>query len=74
MIKAEHAKLEELRRLRDETLKREEMEEVARLRKEADHKANPIRRYKPTNIMSSDKLLTDPHSLSFMSRPRANLK
>ena len=74
MIKAEYAKLEELRRLRDETLKREEMEEVKRLRKEAVHKANPIRRYKPPNIMSSDKLLIDPHSPSFMSHPRANLK
>jgi hypothetical protein len=59
---------------RDEKLKREEMEEVARLRKESVHKANPIRRYKPTNIMSSNKLLTDPHSPSFMSRPRANSK
>jgi hypothetical protein len=59
---------------RDEKLKREEMEEVARLRKESVHKANPVRRYKPTNIMSSDKLLTDPHSPSFMSRPRTNSK
>jgi len=60
---------------RDEKLEREEMEEVARLRKESVHKANPIRRYKPTSIMSSDKLLTDPHSPSFMSRrPRANSK
>jgi len=55
-------------------VKREEMEEVARLRKEAVHKANPVRRYKPTNIMTSDKLLTDPHSPSFMSRARANSK
>ena len=59
---------------RDEKLKKEEMEEVARLRKESVHKANPIRRYKPTYIMSSEKLLTDPHSPSFMSRPRANSK
>ena len=42
VIKAEHAILEELRRLRDEKLKREETEEVARLWKESVHKADPI--------------------------------
>jgi hypothetical protein len=57
----------------DEKMKREEMEEVARLQKESVHKANLIRRYKPTNIMFSNKLLTEPQSPSFfMSHPRAN--
>jgi hypothetical protein len=59
---------------RDEEQEREEMEEGARLRKEAVHKAHPIRRYKPISLMSSDKLLTDPLSPSFMSRQRANSK
>jgi hypothetical protein len=56
--------IKELRRLKAEELKREKMEEAARLRKESVHKANLIRRYKPTNIMRSDKPLTDPHSPS----------
>ncbi|PNF25470.1 hypothetical protein B7P43_G06000 [Cryptotermes secundus] len=71
-IKLEQAELEELRRLRDETQKREEMEEIARLRKEAVHKANPIRRYKPLKILSSDKPLTDPQSPAFLSRSKTN--
>jgi targeting protein for Xklp2 len=66
MMKAEQAKLEELR-LRDEKLK-EEKQEITRVRKKSVHKANPIRRYKPTHILASDKPLTDPHSPSFMSR------
>jgi targeting protein for Xklp2 len=57
---------------RDESQKREEMEEIARLRKEAVHKANPIRHYKPLNILSSDKPLTDPHSPAFLSRSKTN--
>jgi targeting protein for Xklp2 len=59
---------------RDEKLEKEEMEEVARLRKESVHKANPVRRYKPTNILGSDKTLTDPHSPSFVSRKRTDSK
>lgn len=46
-------------------LKRDEMEEIAKLRKEAIHKANPIRHYKPLRIMNSDKILTDPSSPAF---------
>jgi targeting protein for Xklp2 len=57
---------------RDEKQKREEMEEVARLRKEAVHRANPIRCYKPLKIMTSDKPLTDPHSPAFLSRSKRN--
>ena len=58
---------------RDEKMQREEMEEVARLQKESVHKANPIQSYKPTNIMISSKLLTEPQGPSFfMSHPRAN--
>jgi targeting protein for Xklp2 len=57
---------------RDETHKREEMEEIARLRKEAVHKANPIRRYKPLKILSSDKPLTDPHSPACLSHSKTN--
>jgi targeting protein for Xklp2 len=57
---------------RDEKQKREEMEEIARLRKEAVHKANPIRRYKPLTILNSDKPLTDPLSPAFSSRSKIN--
>jgi hypothetical protein len=56
----------------DEKLIKEEMEEIARLWKKSVHKPNPVRRYKPTNILPSDKPPTDPRSPSFMSRKRAN--
>jgi targeting protein for Xklp2 len=57
---------------RDENEKREEMEEVARLRKEAVHKANPVRCYKPLKITGSDKPLTDPLSPAFSTRSKRN--
>jgi targeting protein for Xklp2 len=51
-FKLEQAELEHLRQMRDGNQKREELEEVARLPKEAVHKANPVRCYKPLKLTS----------------------
>jgi targeting protein for Xklp2 len=73
-VNLKQAILEESKRLKDEAQKREEMEEIARFRKEAVHKGNPIQRHKPLKVLSSDKPLTDPHSPAFLSRSKTNLK
>jgi hypothetical protein len=55
-----------------EKQKAEEMEEIAKLRKEAVHKANPIRHYKPLKIKTLDVELTDPHSPAFSYHSKRN--
>ncbi|KAJ9580425.1 hypothetical protein L9F63_024401 [Diploptera punctata] len=72
-VKMEQAHLEELRRRRDEQQKRAEMEEVARLRKEAVHKALPVPKYKPLEVLSSSRPLTSPKSPAFTHRTRSLL-
>uniref|UniRef100_A0A2K5QBK9 TPX2 microtubule nucleation factor n=1 Tax=Cebus imitator TaxID=2715852 RepID=A0A2K5QBK9_CEBIM len=56
--------LEEARQLEEE----QEKEELARLRKELVHKANPIRKYQGLEIKSSDQPLTVPVSPKFSTR------
>lgn len=52
----------------------EERKEIMRLRKEAVHKANPIRHYKPVKIMPSSKPPTEPVSPKFKTDERLQLK
>lgn len=47
---------------------KEEEEEIARLRREATHKANPVRQYKKFEVHGSDKKLTSPSEPSFVKR------
>ncbi|XP_042656890.1 targeting protein for Xklp2 isoform X3 [Tyto alba] len=47
-----------------------EKEEVAKLRQEMVHKANPIRRYRSVEVKSSDQPLTVPKSPNFSDRFR----
>uniref|UniRef100_A0A2K5CR98 TPX2 microtubule nucleation factor n=1 Tax=Aotus nancymaae TaxID=37293 RepID=A0A2K5CR98_AOTNA len=56
--------MEEARQLEEE----QEKEELARLRKELVHKANPIRKYQGLEIKSSDQPLTVPVSPKFSTR------
>ncbi|XP_023554866.1 targeting protein for Xklp2-like [Octodon degus] len=56
--------LEEVRQQEEEQKK----EELARLRKELVHKANPIRKYQSVEIKSSDQPLTVPVSPKFSTR------
>lgn len=60
--KEKMAVMEGARREQEERRKREEEEEILRLRKEAVHKAQPIRKYKPVEVKASDKPLTAPAS------------
>ncbi|XP_051961944.1 targeting protein for Xklp2-B-like isoform X1 [Xyrauchen texanus] len=46
----------------------QEKEEIARLRQEQVHKAQPIRRYKPVELKKSDMSLTVPQSPNFSDR------
>ncbi|GAB1287053.1 Targeting protein for Xklp2 [Apodemus speciosus] len=57
-------KLEEVRQQEEEQQK----EELARLRKELVHKANPIRKYSAVEVKSSDLPLTVPVSPKFSTR------
>nr|XP_045013157.1 targeting protein for Xklp2 isoform X2 [Jaculus jaculus] len=56
--------LEEVRRREEE----QEKEELAKLRKELVHKANPIRKYQAVEVKSSDQPLTVPVSPNFSTR------
>ncbi|XP_041802048.1 targeting protein for Xklp2 isoform X2 [Chelmon rostratus] len=65
---------EALRMLMEEEQRQEEerreKEEIARLRQEQVHKAQPIRHYKPVALKKSEVPLTVPHSPNFSDRFR----
>ncbi|TKS77015.1 Targeting protein for [Collichthys lucidus] len=65
---------EALRSMMEEEQRREEeqraKEEIARLRQEQVHKAQPIRHYKPVALKKSEVPLTIPHSPNFSDRFR----
>uniref|UniRef100_A0A3B4T9X9 TPX2 microtubule nucleation factor n=1 Tax=Seriola dumerili TaxID=41447 RepID=A0A3B4T9X9_SERDU len=65
---------EALRALMEEDQRREEeqrqRDEIARLRQEQVHKAQPIRHYKPVAVKKSEVPLTVPHSPNFSDRFR----
>ncbi|XP_059476839.1 targeting protein for Xklp2-like [Neocloeon triangulifer] len=70
ILRANEQDREEQRRLfelmKEEELRKEEM----RLRKEAEFRANPIRKGTPMRVRPSDKPLTDPQSPNFMVNER----
>ncbi|XP_066558331.1 targeting protein for Xklp2 isoform X2 [Amia ocellicauda] len=59
-------KEEEMRRDKEER----EKEEIARLRQDQVHKAQPVRRYKKVDLKKSDVILTVPESPNFSDRFR----
>ncbi|NXD41064.1 TPX2B protein, partial [Copsychus sechellarum] len=65
---------EALRERREEQIRQQqeerEKEEIAKLRQEMVHKANPIRRYRSVEVKSSDRPLTTPVSPKFSDRFR----
>ncbi|XP_054904698.1 targeting protein for Xklp2 [Poeciliopsis prolifica] len=61
------ARMEAEQRLEEE---QREREEIARLRQEQVHKAQPIRHYKPVTVKKSDAVLTIPESPNFSKRFR----
>ncbi|XP_062897619.1 targeting protein for Xklp2 isoform X1 [Mobula hypostoma] len=68
------AQKEAFREKREQECKKEaeehERDEIARLRQELVHKANPIRQYKKIEIKPSDQPLTVPHTPHFSERFR----
>ncbi|KAL2103812.1 hypothetical protein ACEWY4_000680 [Coilia grayii] len=70
----EKSEREALRSLQEQQLLQEkeekQREEVARLRKELVHKAQPVRHYKPVEVTKSDLPLTVPESPNFSDRFR----
>ena len=58
--------------MRQEMLRREaeEQEEYERQRREAVHKAKPIKQYKPVTVQRSDKPLTAPMTPDFKTDTR----
>ncbi|XP_072917653.1 targeting protein for Xklp2 isoform X1 [Hemitrygon akajei] len=68
------AQKEAFREKREQEWKKEaeehERDEIARLRQELVHKANPIRQYKKIEIKPSDQPLTVPHTPQFSERFR----
>ncbi|EOA96536.1 Targeting protein for Xklp2, partial [Anas platyrhynchos] len=66
-IEARRERLQEEARQREEE---REKEEVAKLRQELVHKANPIRRYRNVEVKASEQPLTMPKSPNFSDRFR----
>ena len=72
--KNKEAELDAARRLLEERRRHDEELEVQRMRKEAVHKAQPVRHYKPINIQPTDKPVTLPMSPNFTYVERSKRK
>ena len=72
--KNKEAELDAARRLLEERRRHDEELEVQRMRKEAVHKAQPVRHYKPINIQPTDKPVTLPMSPNFTYVERCKRK
>ena len=46
----------------------QERQEVARMRVENVHKAKPVRKYRPVQVVQNTKPLTEPHTPRFSER------
>ncbi|KAK3608033.1 hypothetical protein CHS0354_031019 [Potamilus streckersoni] len=71
--KAQEAELEAAKRQREMEKEEEEREAIEKLRQEAVHKANPIKRYKPVDVKRSSKPCTVPLSPKFKTDERLQL-
>lgn len=67
MAEVEAWKLQQLEEVRQQE-EEQQKEELARLRKELVHKANPIRKYAAVEVKSSELPLTVPVSPKFSTR------
>lgn len=68
--KEKEAEIAGIRREREERIEQQNKEEVAKMRQEAVHKAQGVKKYKPVTVKPSDKPLTDAHSPCFSQRTR----
>lgn len=69
-VKAMETQAEAARKKREEEEKQAEEAEVAKLRKEAEFKAQPIRKYRGVEVKQSDKQLTVPVTPQMIRRQR----
>ncbi|BFZ19453.1 hypothetical protein BsWGS_22492 [Bradybaena similaris] len=67
-LKAREAEMEALKRQREERLEKEEKAAVARMRMQAVHRANSIKKYTSVIVKPSDKPLTEAQSPRFSQR------
>ncbi|XP_078606623.1 targeting protein for Xklp2 homolog isoform X1 [Branchiostoma floridae x Branchiostoma japonicum] len=68
--KMKEEEMEALRQQQEAERREQEQVEIARLRKELVHKANPIRHGRPLEIQPSNKPLTNPQTPNFSDRRR----
>jgi len=73
-VKQKEAEIVGAKRELEERKKREEIEEISKLRKESVHKAQPVRNFKPMEVKPSEKDLTFPCSPKFISGSTRNTK
>jgi len=66
-VKQKEVDMEGAKREQEVRRKREDQEEIAKIRKAAVHKAQPIRNYKPIEVKPSEKPLTYPASPNFQA-------
>ena len=59
---------EELRQQREELQRKHELEDIERMRRDMVTQAQPIRKYKPVQVKTSDKPLTKPQTPKFSDR------
>lgn len=71
-IKEKFSQYEENSRMRQEEMKKKEMELIKNMRQQTIHKPEPIKKYKPVLIRKSGRPITVPHSPRFSIRPNRN--
>ncbi|XP_026810968.1 targeting protein for Xklp2-like isoform X3 [Rhopalosiphum maidis] len=71
-IKEKFSQYEENTRMRQEEMKKKEMDLIKNMRQQTIHKPEPIKKYKPVLIRKSGRPITVPHSPRFSIRPNRN--
>jgi len=72
-VRQREAEQDALKKRMEQLREVERDEEINRLRREAVHKAQPIKQYKPIHIVPSEKPITDARSPNWSKRKNTNL-
>ena len=72
--KAKEAEIASLNRQKEIQKEEEERQIIAKLRKQAVHHANPVKRFKPVEVLPSNKALTRPATPQFKTDRRLRSK
>ncbi|KAK3860635.1 hypothetical protein Pcinc_033330 [Petrolisthes cinctipes] len=73
-LKMKEDEIQAAKREQEERKKAEELEEVARMRREAVHKAKPVPKYKPMVLEPTTQPLTDPKSPQLATEARLHMR